>query len=58
MEVEVLEIGSQKQLLIDNWIVEDVWQIRRRIHPGRKHPQNPLLVPDKPWEVNTVGLYG
>ena len=58
MEAEILEIGCQKQLLIDNWIVEDTWQAPRRIHHPRKHPKNPLVVPENPWEGRTAVLYG
>ena len=58
MEAVILEIGGRKQLFVDDWIVEDVWQAPRRIHHPRKHPANPLLVPDNPWEVRTAVLYG
>jgi len=58
MEAEILEIGCQKQLLIDNWIVEDTWQAPRKIHHPQKHPQNPLVVPEEPWEGRTAVLYG
>lgn len=58
MEAVILEIGNRKQIFVDDWIVEDVWQAPRKIHHPRKHPANPLLVPDRPWEVRTAALYG
>ena len=58
MEALIRHIGTQKQLLIDDWIVEDVWQAPRQIHHPRKHPANPLLVPDQVWEANSLTLYG
>ena len=58
MEAEILEIGCDRQLLIDNQVVEDVWQAPRQIHHPRKHPDNPLVVGDQPWEAGRVSLYG
>ena len=58
MEAVIREIGCRKQLLIDDWIIEDTWQAPRKIHHPRKHPENPLLEPDRPWEANTLTLYG
>jgi len=58
MEAEVFEIGCQKQLLVDNYIVEDAWHAPRKLHHPRKHPANPVLVPDRPCEVNKTFLYG
>ena len=58
MEALIREIGRQKQLLIDDWIIEDTWQAPRRIHHPRKHPANPLVVPDQPCEARTLTLYG
>ncbi len=54
----VLRIGRAKQLLVDNWIIEDAWQAPRKVHPPRRHSENPLIVGDHPWEDNKVFLYG
>ena len=58
MEAEVFEIGCRKQLLVDNYIVEDAWHAPRKLHHPRKHPANPVLVPDRPCEANRAFLYG
>ena len=45
-----LEIGNAPQLLVDDCIVEDRWKLTRRVGTVVKHPRNPILVRDKPWE--------
>jgi len=47
---EAREIGFETQLFVDDWIVEDLQGVVRRLNPLRKHPQNPILKPDRPWE--------
>ena len=38
-----LRVGNQRQLLMDNYVVEDRRACRRTVHAPRKHPANPLL---------------
>ena len=38
-----LEIGNQRQLLMDNYVVEDLRACRRKVHQPTKHPRNPLF---------------
>ena len=45
-----LEIGNTTQLLVDDYIVEDRWGLKRVIHPPSKYLKNPILNRDKPWE--------
>ena len=47
-----LEVGTVEQLLIDDYIVEDVWDVRRRVCQPLRHPMNPVLSADQPWEDN------
>ena len=49
-----LKIGNETQLLIDDFIIEDRWALKRVIHNPTKHPLNPILVKDKPWEGDIV----
>lgn len=49
-----LQIGNETQLLLDDRIVEDRWRLQRVIAPVIKHPRNPVVVPDKPWEADSV----
>ena len=47
---EAREIGFETQLFVDDWILEDLQGVVRRLNPLRKHPKNPILKPDQPWE--------
>jgi hypothetical protein len=47
---EPLQIGTQKQLLIDNQIVADRWNVRRVQHAPVKDLRNPMVVRDLPYE--------
>jgi hypothetical protein len=47
-----------KQLLVDDRIVEDVWNLRREVVRPAKCIDNPLMVADRPWEDKGVsGCY-
>ena len=47
------DIGTSRQLFIDDDVVASVKNVTRRQHTPRKHPDNPLIKRDKPWEVTT-----
>jgi len=53
-----IRVDKTKQLFVDDVVIESMKGLKRMLHPARKHPQNPLVVPDKPWEGNNVLLYG
>ena len=53
-----IPVGRAKQLFIDDWVVESTNGLTRTLHPVKKHPQNPLVVADRPWEGRQVLLYG
>ena len=42
------------QLLIDDHLIASKDNVVRRYHPFAKHPGNPVLKPDQPWEHNVV----
>ncbi len=44
-------VGDTRQLFIDDDVVAVVKNITRRQHTPVKHPANPLIKRDKPWEV-------
>ena len=52
-----MHIGTNKQLFIDDEIVDSTARITRSWHQFRPHPGYPLLVPEKPWELANY-LYG
>ncbi len=54
----MIDVAATKQILADDHLIEsmvNVWQV---LNPGRKHPANPLIVADRPWEGRVVYVYG
>ena len=45
-------IGTQKQLFIDDYIVERTSHVKRVLNHGVKAPNNPVVSEDRPWETN------
>ncbi len=45
-------IGTQKQLFIDDYIVERTSHLKRVLNHGVKAPNNPVVSADRPWETN------
>lgn len=45
-----LEVGTIEQLLIDDHVVEDMWDLKRRPTRPLRHPANPILYADTPWD--------
>jgi hypothetical protein len=57
-EPAVLPIGSRRQLLVDDWCIEQSENLVREQGIPVKHPNNPVLRRDKPWEAARCELYG
>lgn len=54
----MLNIGTYRQLFIDDFIVEKMEYLERIFHPATKHPE-PVLVADQPWEHSSfLGVIG
>jgi hypothetical protein len=51
-------VGSRAQLFIDGSITAHSDRIAFTVHPGRKHPRNPLIQADQPWEGWLVWVSG
>jgi len=47
------DVGTTRQLFVDDDVIAVVKNVTRRLHSPRKHPGNPLIVRDKPWEGAT-----
>ena len=43
-------ILNGKQLFVDDWIIGEHHGVTKALHQPVKHPKNPLIVTDKPWE--------
>jgi hypothetical protein len=50
-EWQYKEIGSNRQLFFDDDVIACVRNVKRTVHTPKKHPANPLMKRDKPWEV-------
>ncbi len=55
---QTIQIGSEEQLFLDEYIIEHVENITRCINPAEKHPAGPVLKPDKMWEGIRALLFG
>jgi len=53
-----IQIGSEEQLFLDDYLIERLENIARCINPAAKHPAGPVLKPDKGWEENLALLFG
>tara|TARA_Y100000758_G_scaffold220673_1_gene159094 strand:- start:1348 stop:2763 length:1416 start_codon:yes stop_codon:yes gene_type:complete len=49
-----MDINTGKQLLVDDRIIEDIWNVRRETVRPAKFIDNPLMVADRPWEDKGV----
>ena len=51
-------LSNHPQLFLDDYIVARMENLRQEIHKPAKHPCNPLIVQDKPWEKRVIEIYG
>jgi len=57
-ESVLFHIGSRRELFVDDQLVAERENVELVINPGEKHPGNPLLRVEKPWEGWRIYLYG
>ena len=48
----LIDIGSQKQLFVDDYLIESMTNARQAMNPADKVENNPVLRPERPWEGN------
>ena len=51
MRITPINIGCEVQLFFDNFIIEFIQALTRRMHQPAKHPANPVVKKDRPWEI-------
>lgn len=56
--VSPFDVGDRAQLFVDKVLVRATENIVFTLHPAQKHPDNPLLKADKPWEGWRLEIYG
>jgi hypothetical protein len=47
-------LNGKKQLFLDDFLIASMNNVKRQVHPARKHPRNPIMGPTEPWEGNVV----
>ena len=50
------DIGSRTQLFVDDYMIQHLSNAKQVVNPARKHPNNPLISADRPWEGHYLGL--
>ncbi len=55
IDEESVKIGNERQLFVDDYLIEKMNRVTRTYHEVEKYPGNPVLVSDKPWEA--LGVY-
>jgi hypothetical protein len=56
--VSPFDVGNRAQLFVDNVLVRETERVTVTPHPAEKHPKNPLMRADRPWEGWMIALYG
>ena len=51
-------VGWQKQLFLDDWVVDSTQNVSRVLKEPQRWPGNPVIIGDKPWEKWTAYLNG
>lgn len=49
---ETIVVGQQTQVLVDDHVIDSMRGLVRRLNLLAKHPGNPILSPERPWEEN------
>jgi hypothetical protein len=45
---------GEKQLFVDDHVIDVTRDLTRSLHQPQRHPENPILVGDEPWEYWTA----
>jgi len=52
LTTDLIDVGTETQLFVDDWAIQQTQAVARQIHPLIKHRGNPILRPDRVWEGN------
>ena len=53
MDPTELLIGGEAQYFFDDAVIETLVNLKRTIHRPERHPGNPIIQSDRPWEQIT-----
>jgi len=51
-------VEDKSQLFVDKLLIRETDNVAFTLHPARKHPENPIVKADKPWEGWRLEIYG
>lgn len=57
-KISALTFGSNKQLFVDDHIIESRYQLEKTFHQPDRFAGNPIFIGEKPWEKWTVEVNG
>jgi hypothetical protein len=57
-QVSPFPVGCDSQLFVDKVLVREASGVAFTLHPARKHPANPVVKADRPWEGWRLEIYG
>ena len=52
----LIDIGSSKQLFLDDYLIESMTNTRQVMNPAQKVGHNPIIQAERPWEGNSVNM--
>ena len=58
LPIEPVQVGHKRQLLMDWHVVDDINGAIRKVHQPEKHPDNPVLAPEHPYEGTGFFSFG
>jgi len=58
VEKRVVTVSHYPQLFLDDKLISRTENLKREIQQPVKHPANPLVVQDSPWEKRLIEIYG
>jgi len=53
-----IAVDERKQLFLDDYLIDSMDNVVRKLHPAEKHASNPLISPNEEWEGNKVLTHG
>jgi len=55
---EAIDVSSHPQLFLDDFLIADTHNVQRVVRQPVRHPANPLITNDRPWEQRMMSVYG
>ena len=49
-----MKLGRYRQLFVDDHLIGEMQGVKQVLNPAQKHPLNPIIVADRPWEGGGV----